>query len=279
MRPTSDEACAKARQTFCQRQLAMGGEADGKRIDDGEGPDLRGREHSATDGEHQRDREHDRPFRVPGRTGQCADRGLGAVGDHVAAPLRDRVSRDHQHHHHQQAGDDACHEQPADRDVADIAVEDQADRGRNGRRDQRADGDGGGRIALAVALGDHRRAQDARLHGRVRDGRAGHAAHQGGEQDRDLRQAARDPADRHHRDLQQAVGDAALVHEMAGEHEERHGEQRETLAHRGDLLHADGQRHGAIDDEEDEAGNAGGEGHRHAHHHEHHEHDGDQQHV
>ena len=126
-----------------------------------------------------------------------------------------------------------------------IAVEDQPDRGRNGRGDQRADGDRRGRKALAVALLDHRRAEDARLHRRVRNGRAGYAAHQGGEQDRDLRQAARHPADRDHRNLQQAVGDAALVHQMAGEHEERHGEQRKALAHRGDLLHADRHRHAA----------------------------------
>ena len=128
------------------------------------------------------------------------------------------------------------------------------------------------------ALGHHGGAQDTGFHGGVGHGGAGDAAHEGGEHDGDLRQAARHPADGNQRHLEQAGGDAAFIHQVAGEYEERHGQQREALAHRGDLLHADGHGHALGGEEEDEAGNAGRKGDWHAEDHENDEDDTDQGH-
>lgn len=70
MRPTSDEAWPKA----CQI-------ADDEGIDDGEGPDFRGREDPAADGEHQGDGEEQRPLRIPHGVSQRLDRGSRGIGD------------------------------------------------------------------------------------------------------------------------------------------------------------------------------------------------------
>ena len=176
---------------------------------------------------------------------------LGAQGL-VAALLRDRPGHQHQRGGEHQAGDDAADEQPPDRDVGDVAVDDQPDRGRDQRRDdRRARGDDGGEGGAVVRL-HHLRAEDLREHRRVGRRRGGEAAEQGGEHGAHLRQRAGEVAGQRVGQGEQAPGDAGLVHDRAGEHEEGNRQQRIGVGGAHHLLHEDVERHAAVDQEERE---------------------------
>ena len=259
-------------------QFAMDEGADDDGVDDGEGADLGGGEDAGADADQERDREDQRPFGAPQRLRHLRPGRPLLADDAVALLLGEEPDGRHQRDHHDEAGDDAGEKQPADRDVSDEAVEDEAEARRDRRGDQRADGDGRGGEALRIAACDHAGAEDARFHRRVGDGRAGHAAHEGREQDADLREAARHPGDQRVGTVDQPLGDAGLVHHMAGEDEERHGEERKALRGRGDLLDADRDRDEMAREEEGEARNADGEGDRHAGQHQREEDDGEEQH-
>ena len=111
---------------------------------------------------------------------------LGLVAEAAGAPSDGQ----HQQHAHQDAGDPASHEQTANGDLADGAVDDQAHARRNGGDDQAGQAVDGGRPAAVVAQTIHLRSEDAALHRGVRNSRAGNAAHQGGHQAGDLTDVA-----------------------------------------------------------------------------------------
>ncbi len=133
--------------------------------------------------------------------------------------------------------------------------------------DERAEADDAGGEAPRVAALEHAGAEDAGLHGGVGDGRAGDAAHHGGEDCVDLGEAGAHVAGEHGRKLHQPVGDARFVQEVAGEHEEGDGEQHEALRLGEGELHRDAGRQGRLREEKDGAGDADGETDRHAHEH------------
>ena len=96
----------------------------------------------------------------------------------------------HQQHAHQDDGDPASHEQTANGDLADGAVDDQAHARRNGGDDQAGQAVDGGRPAAVVAQAGHLRSEDAALHRSICNRRTGDAAHQGGHQAGDLTDVA-----------------------------------------------------------------------------------------
>jgi hypothetical protein len=88
--------------------------------------------------------------------------------------------------------------------------------------------------------------------------------HEGAEHHADLRQPASHVAGQQGRQPDEALGDAGLVHQIAGEHEQRHGEQREVLGLGDGKLHHHGEGQLSMLEEEQGAGNADGIGDRHA---------------
>ena len=129
------------------------------------------------------------------RMPRCRPRGerdLLAVGRclalrQVAALSRRDRDGDRQRRPQHERRDDAGGEQAADRDLADRAVQDEADPRRNDRRHQRAVRQHAGGIAPREAALEHLQAEHARLHRRIGDGGARDAAHQRGQRDRPLR--------------------------------------------------------------------------------------------
>ena len=96
----------------------------------------------------------------------------------------------HQQDHHQHAREPAGHEQAADGYLAGGAVDDQAHGRRNRRDDQAGQAVDRGGPAAGIPVLEHLWAEDAALHGSVRDGGAGNAAHQGGQHAGDLADGA-----------------------------------------------------------------------------------------
>jgi hypothetical protein len=130
---------------------------------------------------------------------------------------------------HQQSGHDARDKQGGDRGVGRHAVDHEGHRRRNDRRDDAAGGNqpagGGHRVALLA----HHRQQDGGQGGGVGQGGAAHAGHQHGRGDCHVTQAAADVAHPGLRHVDDAPADPAGVHQLAGQDEEGHREQRKAV--------------------------------------------------
>lgn len=148
---------------------------------------------------------------------------------------------EHQRQTHQQAGDDTGLEHIADGGAGGYAVDDEWD----GRRDDDADGTGCRRqrrgvalvVALLLHLGDHEGADGGHGGGAgAGDGGIEHGGKGG-----DGAQTAGEEADDVISQIQQALGDTAVAHEVAGQHEEGDGHQGEAVdAGEGVLRHHNG---------------------------------------
>ena len=127
------------------------------------------------------------------------------------------------------ARDDAREEERPDRDREDAAPDDHQDRGRDDHREDRGDRGDRHRERQVVALLGLRLDEHLALARRVR--RRG--ARDPGEEDRQqhvhLRQRPGEVAHHGARQVHQPVGDAADVHQVRGEQEERHREQDERV--------------------------------------------------
>lgn len=147
----------------------------------------------------------------------------------VIAQARHDENGDDQRQADQQAGQDAGHEHLRHRRAGQHGVDDH----RHRRRQDHAQLAAGGhhrrgertRIAAPLHLGNHHRA-DGRGGGR---GRAADSREEHGGQHRGAAQAALDPADQRQAQVHQPPGDAAGLHQAPGQHEERHGHQRERV--------------------------------------------------
>ena len=138
------------------------------------------------------------------------------------------------------AGNHAAEKQRADRDVRHHAVDHERqrrrdDRAERGGRRRHADGELGG---VAVIL--HRLDFDGAEARGIRDRGAGHAGKDHRADDIDVAETAAHPAHQRDREFVDAPRHARDVHEVAGQDEERHGQQRKALD-AGD--HALRQRH------------------------------------
>ena len=162
----------------------------------------------------------------------------------------------------QDARDQSGEEQRAERGAGHRRVQDH----RRGRRDHRPDA-GGGRGDRRREVGGiagllHRRDDDRAGAGEVRGRRADHAAEEHRGDDVDLREPGAHRPDQGVREVEQALGDAARVHQPAGEHEQRQGEQDEA-AHAGDHHLRQGRGPGAGQPEVER--DRGDQGHDHGH--------------
>ena len=111
-----------------------------------------------------------------------------------------------------------------------------------------------------------------RLAGRVRGRRARDAGEEDRQHDVDLRQAAREMPDQVARQPHQPIGDAADVHQVGGQQEERHREQDERVVGVEGLLHEHHRRQPRLDEQDRQAGEPERERDRHAQDHQDEEH-------
>ena len=150
----------------------------------------------------------------------------------VAAPailMGEEGDGAHHEDGHEHARDHPAEEKRPDRDVRHHAVDHEG----QGRRDDRPEGGRGcgdaygelGRVAVVL----HRLDLDRAKPGRVRDRRAGHARKDHGADDVHVREPPLHPADKRNREAIDAARDTGDVHEVAGENEEGHREQREAF--------------------------------------------------
>ena len=150
------------------------------------------------------------------------------VAAHVVA-ARAVIDVSHHEDGHHGAGNDAAEEQRADRDVPHHAVDDERQRRRDDRPERRGRGGDADREFGRVAVILHRLDLDRAETGRIRDRGARHAGEDHRADDVDVREPAAHPARERDREIVDAVGDAGRVHQIAGQDEERHREQRETV--------------------------------------------------
>ena len=190
-------------------------------------------------------------------------RSKGA-SDPPASAGGDDGDGEHHQERHDDAGQDAGHEEGADRDVGHHAVDDEGQR----RREDRAEGGGGGGDAdggldrVAVVL--HRLDLDGADAGGVGERGAGHAGEDHRADDVHLRETALHPADEGDGEGVDAPGDAGDVHQVAGEDEEGDGEEREALDAGDHPLRHDDVGGDAGDEEVEAGGDEHGDGDRHA---------------
>ena len=244
-----------------QRQLAVQDHGDQQGVDHGDGRRLdRGEDAGADADEDQRDqaqagqgRHQSHRHRAPAR------KGLGAV----AAIARHHVTGGHQGHGHQQGRHDPGREQAGDRQAAPGRgrEQDQVVRRRHQQRHQGGgDADVYGEITVVSAL-DHLRDHRATHRRHVGDGRAGHAAEKQRRQDRHLAQATAHASHQGRSQCDQAFGDAAAHHDLAGEDEQRDRDQRGRTGTGLDLL--DQHHRGQVQVQQGGQGSGGqGEGDR-----------------
>jgi hypothetical protein len=117
-----------------------------------------------------------------------------------------------------------------------------------------------GRIAMVLHGLDLDRAQPRG----VGDGGAAHAGEDDRSHDIDMPEAALEPADQREREVVDAVGDAGVVHQVAGEDEEGHRQQREAVDAADHAVHHGERRQLAADQDVDQRAAGHRDGHRDA---------------
>jgi len=189
----------------------------------------------------------------------------------VVAPAGDEVGQDHHADAEQDARHGPCQEQGADRDLRQDAVEDQGDGWRDDGSDRAGGGRDGGGEVFVVAVLLHGRDEHPADRAGIGHGRAGDAGEEHRRLDVHQRQSTAQPPDEFHREVDQPLGDAAGAHERAGQHEERHGEERERVC-AGE--HAAGEQHqaAAAGEHRHDGGDGQDEGDRQAEEQQHREH-------
>jgi hypothetical protein len=119
--------------------------------------------------------------------------------------------------------------EPTGGDVRDRPVNDHRDARRNDGADGRGRCGDGARKRGAVAAPDHGRDQDGAGRGRVGRGRPGDPGHDHVGDHHHVREAAHDVADQFVREIDQALGDPAAVHQFARQDEKRDRQQRKGV--------------------------------------------------
>ena len=211
-------------------------ESKDQRIDNGNGRAFGGREHTADDAADDHDDQGQRRQSAQGADAEIFPVKLAGC---ALVPQLDR--QQHAHHAAAQCPDDAGdvtrHEQRSHRGAAGCQrVGDQG----VGRRDQQAGAGGsgvggsghGGVVALLVGtVADHG------ANGSSRSGcRAGDGTEQSVGADIGHQQCTGQLAQNGHDEIHQTLGDAALIHDVAGQNKERDGGQAELAhAHKGAL--------------------------------------------
>ncbi len=189
----------------------------------GRGRRVGAQQHRAPD--HQRERDDDGKLQC--RLANPAPQELD-VGAPVVLVREIGDGQHHQHGHHQ-TRQDPGQEQLPDRDVRHHPVDHERQRRRDDRPERRRRGGHANREFLGVPVVAHRLDLDRAEARRVGDRRSGHASEDHGPDDVHVTEPALHPADQRQREVVDPVRDAGVVHQVAGEDEERHGEQREAV--------------------------------------------------
>ena len=205
-------------------------------------------------GEAAEDRADDDDRDQQGRGRAQHDPGALAQGELVAGRVvvdeahagDDQEEQDGQEH----ARHDAGHQHVADRDLGQNGIDDEHHRGRDDRAEHAAiGGEAGGEVlvvALALHFGDHDLRHDRDLcRGRAEDRGDEHVG-----EDVDIGQPALERADEGHGEVDDAARDAAAIHDLADQDEERDGDQPVAVDAAEHLqrvvrqeLHVAGRRH------------------------------------
>ena len=144
---------------------------------------------------------------------------------------------------HQQAGNDPGDEHIADADLRQNAVDHEEHRRRNDRRHQPARrGHGGGEVPVIATL-DHLGHHHMAHHRDLRVGRANDGGHEHVGDKVDVGQPAAQRPDKDAGKFDQTLGDAALVHQLAHQHEERDRQQPVFLQPAIQLLRIGQEQH------------------------------------
>ncbi|MPM13103.1 hypothetical protein SDC9_59458 [bioreactor metagenome] len=213
------------------------GEAQDGGIDAHRHRSLRGGEeagHDAPDDDHRRHEGPEGPPEAcPGIPG-----GSPAGGAGIVSLLGQNGEGGHHPQTHDDAGKKARHEEPGHGDPGDGSVEDEGD----ARRDHRPDHGGrrheGGGDRRVIAVVHHGLVLDLSEPRRVGHGGSGHTREDDAGDDVHLAQAPGNVPHHGAREAEDAPGDAAGVHEVAGEDEEGNGQEGEA---RGAEVHPVGQ--------------------------------------
>ena len=154
----------------------------------------------------------------------------GALRARVAAGLFPVPDADgHERRGRDEGGDDARHRQRPHRHAGDEGVDEERDRERHQERERPGDREQRGRERARVAALDHGRDDQRADRRSVGDRRSRHAAEHQARGDGDDAESPRQKTEQHPRELDDALADAAVGQELAGEDEERHRDQDERL--------------------------------------------------
>jgi len=164
----------------------------------------------------------------------------------------------------QDAGHGTCHEQRTHRCTGDHRVNDHG----GGGRDDHAHGGGchrdTGRSFRRVAFLLHGGDQDGTQSRGIGHRGAGNATEDHGSHDVHFAQTAADGPQQLHAEVDDALGDAAGVHQFASQHEQRHGDHQLTVGTVPHALRQHGNKGRCIDQDVGHTGSADGEGQRDA---------------
>ena len=223
-------------------------------VDDAHGAGLGGGEPAQAQAHDQAEGDEQGPDAVFQRPDDLGLVGLVGAGGLIVPLLGDEGRQDHQRDHHEDARQIARVEHFGHGHVGAGGVQNQDDaRGDDGGDAGRRRGDDAG-PGLAVAQLGHLGHQHLGLHGGVGQVGAGEAAHQGGEQDVHLGQAAGPPAGDQGAEVHDSSGDAGVVHQHAGGGEEGDGQKRRALQAGADPLGVNLDRSAGLEGEIEGAG-------------------------
>ena len=220
--------------------LAVDQHADDDRVDHRDHRSFRRREYSAENAAENDDRQQQRPQRLPQRTCAVAPGDAGLRFEPQPFGIDAKV--EHQCCRHDQGRQEARGKQGGDRRVGDASIDNHGQAGRHENAHPRGGGHQRSRVTRAKSVALHRRDHHRADGGRVRVGRAGDA---GKEQHRDQHHVAETAADvtnQHARQCHQPLRDPSRLHQIAGENEERDGEQRKIIDAGEDAARHDAQR-------------------------------------
>ena len=212
---------------FLEIQRAVDDEAEEERIDDSGDRSFGRRKHAGENAADDDDRREERQRGVGKRAEESAE--LEARVARIVPPPRVPGDHHHQHRRHQEARHDAGRKELPDRGIGDHAVDDERQRRGNDRADGgRGGGDADGEVGVVAGVA-HRLDFDVAEPTGVGDRSARHAGEDDARADIHMAEPAVHPPDRRARETEDACRDAGGVHQVSGENEERHGDQREGV--------------------------------------------------
>jgi hypothetical protein len=213
---------------------------DDERSPDGGRGRLGGREPAQDDPAHDDDGDHDRRHGVSKRLAELAHRRRRLLG--VVALLRDDEGGHRHADAHHEAWQVAAGKDGGYRLVRHPGIDHRDDRGRD---DRRQDGGADGqyrREVFVVALAYHLRDQEGAEGGDIGHRRPGDPAEDHAVDDVDVGEPAAEPPDQHGREVDDGAGHAAPRGDIAGQDEERRGEQEVRVREQADEARRDDDR-------------------------------------